>query len=243
MAEHFARMRHKWRAAMMRDAAMTASARLIGDFLDEVYVNRLDCRAHPSVYSLAASLGMTVPTVRDGLKALRKRGWIERISTGNGRGNVSVYRLEFSHIDKEETAESGKNIVPFNQGNGERKHNPFGSKRGKKPNWKGAKNPSTEPYKGTYKDARAHEGPWHRDRRVLIPKGGHQETAWRRWIEAHGYGELDDLGLLTERGEVAEYVLPFSIPEYDPKNIEHSISVGWFEQRVDLLRSTRARHG
>ena len=46
-----------------------------------------------------------------------------------------------------------------------------------------------------------------------------------------------------ERGEVAEYVVPFSIPEDDPKATEHSLTIRWFDRRMELLRSVRAAHG
>jgi hypothetical protein len=74
----------KWREMLNRDAALTVSAHRVATYFCQVAT--VD-GIYPGQERMALELGVRERSIRDGIAALRKRGWILVKRKGNGRTN------------------------------------------------------------------------------------------------------------------------------------------------------------
>ncbi len=83
---------------VVKDTSLTESARLIAVAIAN-YSDAQGLNSRPGNKKLADELGVHKNTVINGTRALLKRGWIVRAKMGDGRGNASVYHLNYP-VDK-----------------------------------------------------------------------------------------------------------------------------------------------
>lgn len=83
---------------VIRDTSLTESARLIAIAIAN-YSDAQGLNSRPGNKKLFTELGMSESTVTRGVRSLISRGWIERVSEGDGRGYAAVYNLKMP-VDK-----------------------------------------------------------------------------------------------------------------------------------------------
>lgn len=107
-----AQERALWIKRARRDSRLTMAARLVAAALGD-FVNLASGRAWPSQETLAAAAGVSRPTVKRALRALRELRYIAA-APGRGRGHTTAYTLgrPLSAIEAE-TARKGVTHDPF----------------------------------------------------------------------------------------------------------------------------------
>lgn len=208
-AEEWRAQRWGWLEGVRRDAALSATARLVAHVLALDFVNVRTMRCDPGYDEIGTVIGASQPTVKRAVAQLVAAGWLSRAG-GMGRGNRSSYgfvtRARIVQLkgvrndprkgvrnDQFSDSEKGSKMIPKGVKN-DPAHN----------NAKPWKNHGARGGAGAQAHAGAREG-WVSDNPMVIAAAGRAVAAWREgradairvepaWVVDHILGA----GLLTE---------------------------------------------